>query len=392
VEVKIRRFREGDEERTLHFLNSVFPNWGDYHKFRWKFKEVEGALGRKAIAWVVESADEIVGHLAFIPMELRVRNQVFPVCQLVDGALNPSYRGRGVYTSLVREVLLDAERNGNAATFGFANRPAYRNYARHGGFRTICAIAKMLKLLSLKNAVSTVQLRLTVGRLATAGNDSLPNDLRSIPKRRAILTLLDLLGVVARALFSCCSRSASEVKTLNESKDIEIIALGTRLDLSWARLSSDYLFAFERNSKYLEWQYSQPEVNYKACVVERSGYVAGYVIIAWKEKSIDIGRIRLDGLKIGYIMDLVAEKGLMIPLLLRAEQELKKQKVCLVNCWTNEDTLWFNVLQNMRYCQIPKELGKVTVVAQVHDSSLETVISSENRKDMLISLGDTDHV
>jgi predicted N-acetyltransferase YhbS len=392
VKVKIRRSREGDEEQTLQFLNSVFPNWGDDRKLRWKFKEVEGALGRKAIAWVVEDAGKIVGHLAFIPRDLRVGNQVLPVCQLVDGALSPLYRGRGVYTSLVREVLLDAERNGNAATFGFANRPAYRNYARHGGFRTICSIAKMFKLLSLKNAVSSVRLRLTAGRLATAGNDSLPNDLRSIPKQRAILTMLDLLGVLTRVLFSSCSRSASGVKALIESRTIETNDLGTKLDLSWTRLPSDYRFAFERNSKYLKRQYSQPEVKYKAYVIEKSGYVAGYVIIARKEKSISIGRIRLDGLKIGYIMDLVAEKGLIIPLLLRAEQELKKQKVCLVNCWTNEDTLWFNVLQNMRYYQIPKELGKVIVVAQVHASSLETVISSENRKDIQISLGDTDHV
>ena len=120
--------------------------------------------------------------------------------------------------------------------------------------------------------------------------------------------------------------------------------------------------------------------------------MAGYVIIGVEELNMGIGKITLGGLKIGYIMDLVAARDLMIPLLLRAEEELKKRKVCLVNCWTIEDTPLFKTLRSMRYNQIPKELAKVTVVANVHTSQLESAISSENAKAMLISLGDTDHV
>ncbi|MCJ7631478.1 GNAT family N-acetyltransferase [Candidatus Bathyarchaeota archaeon] len=386
--MKIRRSREGDEEQTLQFLNSVFPNWGDDHKFRWKFKEVEGALGRKAIAWVVEDAGKIVGHLAFIPMDLRVGNQVLPVCQLVDGAVSPLYRGRGIYTSLVREVRLDAERNGNAATFSMPRviGSAYR------GFRTICSIARMFKILSLKNAVNTVQLHPAAEEIFTIRNESLTTEFYSIPKRQAIFALMDLFRVALGSIISCCLRPASLGKPVHESKVIEVNALGTKLEASWTKLSSNYKSAFERNGKYLKWRYSRPKVEYEAYFVERSSDVAGYVIIGVEELNMGIGKIALGGLKIGYIMDLVAERDLMIPLLLRAEEELKKRKVCLVNCWTIEDTPLFKTLRSMRYNQIPKELAKVTVVANVNASQLESAISSENAKAMLISLGDTDHV
>jgi predicted N-acetyltransferase YhbS len=392
VRVKIRRFREGDEEKTLQFLNSVFPNWGDDRKWHWKFEEVEKALERKAIVWVVEDDGEIVGHLAYVPMALRVANQVFPVCQLIDGVMSSMYRGRGVYTSLVREVLLDAERNGNAATFGFANRPAYHNYVRHGGFRKLCDVARMFKILSVKNAMSTVRLHPTPGRMPTAKNDSLMRDFYSIPRRQVILTLLDLFRVGLGSTISSCLRPASRVKPVPGVRAVEPNDLGKQLNASWIKFSSDYQFAFERDDKYLKWRYSQPGAEYRAYVAEKSGCVTGYVVIAVEERNMSIGRITLDGLKIGYIMDLVAEKDLVVPLLSIAEEELKKQKVCLANCWTIEDTLLFNTLRSMRYYQIPRELAKVTVVAKIHASHLEGVISSENSKRMLMSLGDTDHV
>jgi nitrogen fixation protein len=325
-------------------------------------------------------------------MGLRVANQVFPVCQLVDGAMSSMYRGRGVYTSLVREILLDAERNGNAATFGFANRPAYHNYARHGGFLKLCDVARMFKILSLKNAMSTVRLHPTTGRMLTVRNDSLTRDLYSIPRRQAILTLLDLFRVVLGSIISCCLRPARRVKPVPGVRAVEPNTLGKQLNASWIKLSNDYQFAFERDDKYLKWRYSQPGAEYRAYVAEKSGYVTGYVVIALEERSMSIGKITLDGLKIGYIMDLVAEKDLIAPLLSIAEEELKKQKVCLANCWTIKATLLFNTLRSMRYYQIPRELAKVTMVAKVHASHLKSLISSENSNRMLMSLCDTDHV
>jgi ribosomal protein S18 acetylase RimI-like enzyme len=393
VKVRIRRFQEADEERTLRFLNSVFTNWGDNHKFRWKFKEVEEALGREAAVWVVESGSgEIVGHLAFIPLNIRIAGHVFPACQLVDGALSPRHRGRGVYTSLVHEVLSDAEEKGNVAAFGFANRPAYHNYARHGGFLKLGNITRMFKVLSLGNVMSTVRLHTTPGGASIARNDSLTRDFYSITGRETISTMLNLSRVMLGSIISCCLRPTSKVKSVPELKRVEANVLGKKLGPSWIKLASDYQFAFERNNKYLEWRYGQPGARYRAYALEKSGHVAGYVVVGVEQKSVDVGKITLHGLKVGHIMDLVAEKNMTAPLLSRAEEELKKQGICLVNCWTIANTLLFDVFRSTGYYQIPTELAKVTLVAKIHDPRLENAISSENRKGMLIMLGDTDHV
>ena len=391
MDVTIRRFREGDKQKVLQFLKTVSAGWRTIRQWSWKFEKVEEAVGRKATIWVVEDAGEIVGHLAFIPMKLRVGNEVFPVCQLVDGALSPKYRHGGVYAALVRTVLQNAEKEGNSATFGFANRPSHRVYAKVGSLHTICTVTKMFRVFSLRNLMKTMRVHLMIDGSGSSGNDSLIRDLFPTLRKQAVPTLLGLLGNVLASVVSGLSRNDYVEKSAFTIRAANIGDL-TRFEGTWSRLSNSYRYAFERDGNYLEWRYSNPEAEYKVYTADRAGDLVGYVVVACEEKSVNIDKIKFDGLKIGYVMDLVAEEEALVPLLMRAERALREQGACLVTCWTTEDSPLHDLFRKMRYYRLPKEIRKITIIASVNASRLEATISSKQTNDVLIALGDADLV
>ena len=326
--VIVRRFRENDRERTLRFLKNIFGGWHSLRQWNWKFMDVEKAQSHKPIIWVIEADGEIAGHLAAIPMKLRIGTEVVPVCQLVDGATSPQYRHKGLYRKLFQELLNDVAESGFAATFGFANRFVHHLYEKQGNFKNICQIKKMFKVLSLRNAADTLRINLSE-KSADAGGDSLLKDFFVAQKEKAFFMLWDLIrGVLVSTAISILKSGSKSDKI--ELPEIEPKSLGTEFDGSWTNLSRDYKFAFERDKEFLNWRYSNPEANYRAYIVRKGKTVAGYVVTALEEKSISLGRLRFSGLKEGYIVDLVAEKDMILPLVSAAEEELKKRQAC----WT----------------------------------------------------------
>jgi len=388
--VIVRRFRESDQEKTLQFLKNIFGGWHSLRQWNWKFRDVEKAQGRKSIIWVMEADGEIAGHLAAIPMKLRIGTEVVPVCQMVDGATSPQYRHKGLYRKLFQELLNDAAESGFVATFGFANRFVHHLYERQGNFKNICQIKKMFKVLSLRNAANTLQINL-LEKSADTGEDSLLKDLFVAQKEKAVFMLWDLVRkvLVSTATSILGSRSKSDKIELSE---IEPKSLGTEFDGSWINLSRDYKFAFERDKEFLNWRYSNPEADYRAYVVRKGNKVAGYVVTALEEKSINLGRLRFSGLKEGFIVDLVAEKDMILPLISAAEEELKKRQACWTECWATDDSHLFKTLRTGMYHQLPDQMYKVYFVAKVHVQQLKGKISSEYSKDILVSLGDSDIV
>ena len=392
MEVIIHRFREDDKEKTFQFLKSVFGGWRAIDQWNWKFDKVEEMLGRKASNWVVEDSGKIVGHLAFIPMELVVENRVFPVCQLVDGALDPKYRHRGVYANLVQQVLLDAEKSGSLAAFGFANRPSYRIYSRLGRFQSLFHVTKTFKILSLRNAIHAMDIHLNTGETQETSNTPSIKDPLLVFGRQALPILVELLQNVLASMAVCIVGFKRKVRDGLTIRITKSIVSKERIEDLWKKLAENYRIAFERNQRYLKWRYSNPVADYGILIAEENNQITGYVITACEEKDIGINKIRISGLRIGHIVDLVAEKESIIPLLSRAEEFLKSKGVCLVTCWTIKNSDLYCLLREMRYYQIPMEIGKITMVADIHSSLLKRALSSMQANDMLLMIGDSDLV
>jgi hypothetical protein len=241
--------------------------------------------------------------------------------------------------------------------------------------------------------MKTLHISLSIGELKNNGNDSIVRNLFLILRKKAILTLIELIRSATASAITCTLRSKScAVAQAPTIRDVEASVLEEKFPTSWLRLFRNFRIAFERDSKYLKWRYNNPAASYKIYVAERSGYLVGYVIITSEERTMDIGKTRLSGLKVGYIVDLVAENDAIVPLLLRAEEELRKQQVCFVNCWTTENSFSHNIFRKMRFYEIPKEIGKITLVANFNSPLLQTTVSSAQTKDILVTLGDSDLV
>jgi predicted N-acetyltransferase YhbS len=390
--VIIRKFQEGDEEKALKFLKTVFGGWHSLRQWYWKFREVERIQGHKSIIWVMEVDGKIVGHLAAIPMKLRVGPEVFPVCQLVDGVSSPEYRHKGLYKDLFGKLLSDAVEEGFAATFGFPNIFFYRVCERQGTFQPVCQIKKMFKVLSFYNAVNTLRIRLFSDNSERVDGDSPLKEILVAQRGKAFSVSLDL---IRKILSSTLTSIRDHGKPVDKAKlkKIEPQNLGAELHAAWVDFSPHYRFAFERDPQFLRWRYSSPEAKYTAFVAKKGNSVGGYVVVGIEEKSVTLGRLKFSGLRAGYIVDLVAKGDLMVPLILAAEEELKKQGACFAECWaTDEKSSFFRTLQTRRYYQLPDQLYRVYFVAKVDSPRLKTSIAPEYSNEILVSLGDSDIV
>ena len=339
----------------------------------------------------MEDDGKIVGHLAAIPMKLRVSSEIFPVCQLVDGASHLQYRHKGLYKDLFDKLLNDVVAEGFGATFGFPNIFFYRVCERRGDFRTICQIKKMFKVLSFHNALTTLQIRL-IPNSEGGDSDSPLKDIFIAQGGKAIATLFDLFRKVLSSTFMSVLKQTKTISKAELNK-IEPTNEGVKFDADWVDFSSHYRFAFERDPEFLRWRYSNPEANYKTFVAKKGESVRGYAIIGIEDKDITIGRLKFSGLRTGYIIDLVAEADLTVPLIFAAEKELKKQNVCFVQCWaTGENSSFFRTLLTRRYYQLPDQLYRVYFVAKVDSSKLKAVIDPRYNSEIFVSLGDSDIV
>jgi hypothetical protein len=195
-----------------------------------------------------------------------------------------------------------------------------------------------------------------------------------------------VLGVALLRQYAGSHGNGSVTEAKDDLRVVDTRDLGKIAQLSVGLLNRSSLVV-ERSSGFLRWRYSRPEVKYKFFVAEESGVPLGYFIIGQKERSICVGRIEFARLRIGYIMDLASDTKLAGKLLLKAEEELRKQNVWVTQFWTNEGSTTYDMLRMSGYDRLP---GEVTMVVNAKEPACrETIL--RNLKSITISLGDTDH-
>jgi predicted N-acetyltransferase YhbS len=386
----VREFRQDDLEQVLELLNGVFPGWGDSCEWFWKFKAAKAVTGREPVVFVVEHHGSIVGHLGFIPMDMRVGEDVFRSCQLVDGVMDVRYRGKGMYASLVSAVLSRAREKGNSLIFGFANDAAFHNYSRHNNFLALCRLAKMFKTLSLRHLLGSVRVRFVEEEAGQSGQGLLGrggNNLRS--SLIMLKQLVKSIPILGASFLRQCLGSRGNSRVIDGTHDLQVVETKDfeKIERLYIGLSGRNSPVIGKSSDFLRWRYSRPRMKYRFFVAEKSGVPLGYFIIGQKEKPICVGNVELVNVRIGYIMDLVCDNEMAGQLLLKAEEELKKQNSWIVQFWTTEGSAVHNILRLLRYERLPAE---ITMVANSNEPTCrETML--QNLGSIMISLGDTDH-
>jgi len=121
---KIRSANESDKEQVLKLLNDVFSSQQrmEYERdnayWNWKFRD--SAYG-PSILTVAEYEAKIIGVDHLWPWEFRYKGEPLKAVQPCDAVVHPDYRGRGLFKTMRKYGLEEAERQGYQIAFNFPN-------------------------------------------------------------------------------------------------------------------------------------------------------------------------------------------------------------------------------------------------------------------------------
>jgi hypothetical protein len=134
----VRWFREGDLDYYVSGLNKTLYERYDEKRFRWKFVETPFSLGFIPIAVVVEEGSgEPVGFNSFLPLEVRVRGEVFHAIQGCDGFVDREHRRRGLFQRTIHFMAGEMAGRGPEVLIGF-NFAGSTGAAKKAGSSVAC--------------------------------------------------------------------------------------------------------------------------------------------------------------------------------------------------------------------------------------------------------------
>lgn len=131
-DVTIRAAEPGDSAQVIELLRISLgkgndPLYGDF--FRWKHEL--NPFGASP-AWVALADGEVVGFRTFMRWEFVRDEEVVRAVRAVDTATAPSFRGRGIFSSLTRVAVADLEAEGVDMVFNTPNAQSRPGYLKMG--------------------------------------------------------------------------------------------------------------------------------------------------------------------------------------------------------------------------------------------------------------------
>ncbi len=128
-EIQIRSFEEKDRENCLRLLAETFSGQSDADTFRWRF---EKAPKGQPILLCAHHRNRLVSFNSWIPWKFLHRGQTFTGYQSGESATHPEFRGRGIFSEILREGEKKARDLNIDFLFGFPSRMSYGSFYRQG--------------------------------------------------------------------------------------------------------------------------------------------------------------------------------------------------------------------------------------------------------------------
>ena len=294
----IRTYKEGDEDEIFELVKVVYPG-NKYNRekwmswWRWMYTENPAGVSRVLVA---DHGGKIVGHYPLIPVKMKVAGEIMNISQNVDVMTHPDYRHQGIFFTLEKKALSEAEKEGIDITYGFPNEAAYPGHLKSGWF-DICKRQILIKPLNLEN---TLKIRI---------------------KNKFLIKICATIGKLIVNLF-CQAKNSPEINGLKISK---ITSFDDGIDDFWNTISNDYEIITVRNKEYLNWRYVDvPDVDYTIYLAEKGEEIYGYIVL----RCVEQGETTF-----GYIFDLVAClncDGVIHSLISKAIEYFENEKVDLI--------------------------------------------------------------
>jgi len=141
-----RAVEPGDLDAIVELMALGFPG---AHKFspaflRWQYYDnpVGAPLGCNIFV-----GPQLVGHLMGIPVEFSVRGAARTLTLIMNIAVHPEHRGRGLIKTLTEEVIAQSAARGHAGVVGVANQNSVAAFEHKLGFQNIASLAAFVEWL-----------------------------------------------------------------------------------------------------------------------------------------------------------------------------------------------------------------------------------------------------
>ena len=100
----------------------------------WKRKHIDNPLSGKCTVMCAFDGDKVVGVNGFLPMDYEYKGQVIHTVQSCDTAVNPNYRGQGIFTKMIANAQDHFKNEGFDAVVGFPNQNSYHGFTKKLGW------------------------------------------------------------------------------------------------------------------------------------------------------------------------------------------------------------------------------------------------------------------
>ena len=353
--VRIRHYREGDEERLNELFQSVFETERPLDAWYWKFRD--NPASDLILISLAETEDgRIVGMYPLLIMEYKVKDEYMLAVQLVEIAIHPDFRGRWIVRELKYFLQPPTIESGVRFGFGFPTREHAKVGIRYMGYNLLGELPIM---------------GLSVDRYPVTGD--------GLARRIAggILYRVSWLGCYLRLRRSAMRRRASR----SSLEFVEIDSFDERFDDLWERISREYRVIAHRSSRYLNWRYVEnPMSDFTVLAAIADGAIAGYMVFTTRVEEGNRNGIVFDYV---YGKDKPAEGKL---LLVDGLRRLLQRRVKSIRCGALPHTDLHRHLTSLGF---ERWQSSPVVNFEPLDEDLDVGVMSD-LSEWYLSIGDTD--
>jgi GNAT superfamily N-acetyltransferase len=248
-DIQIKQFDLTETEALLSFMGKAYvgePRKSEPAYWRWHYLESPYTSPDDLPLWVARSGERIVGHVAALPVDLKIGEESTRAIWMLDLVVDADYRGRGLGKGLMATARASCP---TQLTIGFNDLSA--------------PVLRSLKWFPLGGIHR-------YHRLLYPG-DALGGVSRLSPVRQ----LLNL----AYAPFRPQPAALSDGLELREIKSFD-----ASFDDLWQRARSQWPCAVRRSARYLEWQFMrQPGKKFDVLGLYLKEKLAGYAVLFFRK-------------------------------------------------------------------------------------------------------------
>ncbi len=285
----VRRFQPGDRDILIKLVGKVWDESAVQRlKMLWTWKYDDNphnaTEGHNSVVLVCDG--QPVGYIGFIGGQIKVDDQIVPMCWGSDLFVDPDHQGRGW---LVLKYI--TEESEKICAGSSIPEKIYKIYKRLGGtdVTTIISCKRVLNGRQFLQERKLGWVKVMLGRLA--------------------------LRISGMALRMWRWRSGMSKVIIQKMASFD-----ERFDTLWDKISPEYGLISVRDSKFLNWRFRDcPNRKYETFTAEIDGELKGYVVVRGEEH---------DGLCRGYVVDIFCGRNDQVTfhkLLDVAEKHLKTQ-------------------------------------------------------------------